>query len=750
MSPPVRSGRASANLFFLLLIRNIKAAYHIMRVLHRYATVFRRVLVLAPIFALLSFCVSGTAWGQRQAYISKWMDVGELAHLYSSEGARGIGGSGLVYPYIHGTTGGLDETFDGEHKWIAIRNYQAPEGNQRGQDGQEYPYYIAYIGESVGPQLFVQNFEMVSRFKPPEVTVDGLPSRRLQTNVNQIDNSMNADRKIVNEISTIVGINMRREIKQFSQQFHDNYHITEYTFTNTGNIDGDEEIERPDHTLDGVYFYLDKRRGATKKAASVTARGATWGKFHMHDMVADGDFRAIYSWPGWTGANVDWNEFGAPGINGGGANWPVPTDTSGRLVGYHFVGESTIFAEGSPGSGKDDPSQPSSMTWYDAESSPIFDFYDPTNVQNNRLKFEELITAGRMDPFHAEAVVQLGDGKDYAHTKSDPKLDAVAGFKVAGAYGPYRLEPGESVKIVTVEAVDGLSFDASVKIGRAYKNIWKQGKDDFTDIEYDADGNGQIEADEIMDKNEWVFTGKDSLFQAFRRAEANYESGYNIPKGPQPPSAFRVASDEGKISLEWETYSEANPTGFEIYRGRNQYQGAVEDDYQYDLIYEAGPDERSYADTDVERGVDYYYYIQAVGQENTDDTGRTPTGVPLKSSRYYTQTYAPARLKRAPGATLSEVRIVPNPYNVTADASVRYPGQAERLGFLNLPGQATIKIFTERGDLVRTIVHDDNSGDEFWDLSTSAEQLVAGGIYVAFIRNEETGETITRKFAVVR
>ena len=89
-------------------------------------------------------------------------------------------------------------------------------------------------------------------------------------------------------------------------------------------------------------------------------------------------------------------------------------------------------------------------------------------------------------------------------------------------------------------------------------------------------------------------------------------------------------------------------------------------------------------------------------------------------------------MKRPPGASLSAVRIVPNPYNLSADPSVRFGDRDDKLAFYELPGEAEIRIYTELGELVEVLVHDDGSGDEFWDLTTSqssggGERVVPGG-----------------------
>ena len=83
--------------------------------------------------------------------------------------------------------------------------------------------------------------------------------------------------------------------------------------------------------------------------------------------------------------------------------------------------------------------------------------------------------------------------------------------------------------------------------------------------------------------------------------------------------------------------------------------------------------------------------------------------------------------------------------------------------FMNVPPQCKINIYTERGDLIQTILHTDGSGDETWDSVTSTRQLIASGIYLATIVviedffDESSGETLfqkgdttIRKFVVIR
>jgi hypothetical protein len=87
----------------------------------------------------------------------------------------------------------------------------------------------------------------------------------------------------------------------------------------------------------------------------------------------------------------------------------------------------------------------------------------------------------------------------------------------------------------------------------------------------------------------------------------------------------------------------------------------------------------------------------------------------------------------------------------------------DRIMFLNIPPYCTIKIFTERGDLIKTIEHTDGSGDEPWNQLTSSRQTIVSGVYIAHIEVTQDsndpqsgtplfkkGDSQIVKFAIVR
>jgi hypothetical protein len=398
------------------------------------------------------------------------------------------------------------------------------------------------------------------------------------------------------------------------------------------------------------------------------------------------------------------------------------TDTVGRLGSAQFIGVVTLHADTGPDNPADDFTQPST-TAYVGSDQDFTSNNDPFNPVKMTKEYVNVISQGHKE---RHAWVVEPEGK-FTEPSGDPALSSPGGFSNANSYGPYTIAPGDSITIIWAEAASGLSWENCVEIGKQYKH-------------------GDISA---VEKNEWVMTGYDSLFQTFRRALANWNegNGFTIPRSPNPPSLFNVNSGGDRIQLSWEHSGEGpTVTGFEIYRARGDW------DSSYTLIHTATPSETSYDDTEVIRGVDYYYYVQAVGNPaDNNGAGNTPAGVALKSNRMFCQSFDPANLKRAPGESITDWRVVPNPYIFSADENnLLFPNRKNRLAFFDIPGECRIQIFTELGELIYEVEHNDGSGDEFWDLNTSSNQLVVSGVYIAVVTNLKTNETEIQKFAVIR
>jgi hypothetical protein len=637
--------------------------------------------------------------------------------------------------------------------WIARSNFTDA-------DGEEFPAKITHVGSRATgfDQNYPVEFRTVSRFEHPEVFVDGLPSNNKVPDVDEVDPDMKFDRKIVNVINSQTGITLTRNIYAFSQRDHDNYHVQEYILTNTGNTDGDEEIEVGDQVAEGVYLHLGYRYGY---CGTCYIPGNEWGANVMNDVVGNGinqhetDLRARYTWMGNSpGAEVD--PMGSPILHD---NWWFAQEgDDARLIQPQIMGTATIHAPAEPG-GPDadnvnstDPSenQPSVTGWIGTDHGLLSD-NSPFDKEKMQREYDMVSGGwaeaehGHMNPTHAEFVDQDGDYTT-VEDQGDVKRWDGGGFQDFFSYGPYTLQPGESVRIVQAQAVDGLNHKEAIVSGRGFKQAVEESGDGFTKQQFTIPSRPDAGP---LNKNEWVMTGVDSLFDTFQRSEAAWQSDEAPPRAPNPPARFEVTSGVDNVTLEWEP-QQGGPerTGWEVYRSRSDWQGHVSNDYEYELIAELGPGATSYQDTDVQRGLEYFYHIKAVGDAADNDGSVMTREGALRSNRMYTQTYAGASLKRQPG-TLTEASIVPNPYVISADETVTWP-ERDRLAFLDIPDKSKVRIYTELGELVKTIEHTDGSGDEFWRLQTEDRQVITSGVYIAVIENNETGEIAQKKFSVIR
>jgi hypothetical protein len=728
-----------------------------------------RYLVISLVtIGILSLGSGGVALAQSPswAFPSHVLAEGELRNVYHYGGAKPhVGGChGLNHPSWYRYT--CNQT--GQGLWLAAKNFTDPEG-------EEWTHKVAHIGyrnSGAGEFFPTDNQRIVSDKERPRVFVDELNSFDDPIAYDAIDPGLESAARVITETTAINGLTLERRIWAFSQDYHDDYHIIEYTLKNTGDVDGDgeAEVEQP---LEDVYLYQNRNYEMNQMAADIAGNGGGWGRNVMHEVSYgkgledhNEDLRAQYAWLGYEPEFERWNSIGGPALDD---NFSLifEGDSLGRLTAAHMAGMVTLHADGeahAPGETvDDDPDQPS-LAGYISNGSAL-----NANSHQNRDKMAreyQLLEEGEADiasrGSHADLIAGPPESEPepkeewrrrMANQTADPGVD-IEGMINMTAYGPYDMEPGEEVRIVQAEGISGLSRDAAYEIGRKYKELWQEDRGDTGEIEYDADGDGTIDADERMTKNMWVMTARDSLFKMFRRAKANWESGFDYSKPPMPPREFSVVSGADVISISWSMYEGQNPpAGFELYRGSIRREG---DPNQVDYELIAGPDElgpstRSFEDTDVQRGIPYFYYIQAIGEETTTEgPAGTPAGVRLKSNRAYTQTYDPALLKRQPGDELADARVVPNPYTLTSDRDVRWPGNRDQIGFLDIPGNCTIRIYTESGQLVEEIIHDDGSGDEYWDLTTSSNQLIVSGIYGVSITDNETGAQRIIKFVVIR
>lgn len=706
------------------------------------------------------------SWSEVQAqFTAQWLDIGSYHSTYVESGAR---------HEISNTPGGMEWPAimrESSHMrarafWIGTKDWTSPEG-------QNFPYYVMRIGPrgSGSGQTFPIQNRIISKYEDTIVNVDGAFSFDNVAIVDEVDPNLPADRMIHNIHNTIVGVTVDRKIYAYANAFHDNYHIIEYTYTNTGNTDEDDEIELPNQTLKDVHFFRIHRWRGIGQEAWTTGNAQAWGKFSMIDVVGDGhadypvDFTAVYLWPGFNPDFTQYNNLGGP-LWDDSSDRVADGDSVGRLSGGSFTGRVIIHADNSTTDRSYDPAQqPHTIGFMDqdevltSDGSSHQDYYE-LGILTRENPGLGLGTSSRMIPHYAD---RIEPGGQFWNPTNDASSGKQGGHAATVSYGPYDMAPGESIRVVVAEGIAGLSIDARIQIGRAYK---RARGDNNLRIEYDANGDGTIDqtpfdystaqnGSEALTKNQWVMTARDSFFVMSQRAidlyaASNSMANYPVPEPPPAPLEFNVTGRPNKVEITW-TPNPGGPsvTGWELWR-TSRFEDNV---YDTQLVTTLPASATSFDDVDVNRGTDYYYFLQAVGAPQSADptaVNGTPSGVPLKSSRYLTQAYQPVNLKRPPGASISDARVVPNPVNLGSAAGVGRFTQEDRIAFFNIPGESTISIYTELGELVKVIEHTDGSGDELVNLTTDSRQLFVSGIYIAVIEDTNSKEKSFLKFVVIR
>ncbi|MFQ6604132.1 MAG: fibronectin [Fidelibacterota bacterium] len=644
-----------------------------------------------------------------------------------------------------------------KRSWLTCESFT----DDKNQFWNAYGLYFAL--SYVGTGIFPMEMKQIAKFEPPAVYVDGVNlSAPYLGDIDEYDTDLPADRKIVNIVNTAMGLTMNRTIYAFSQEYHDNYFIKVFTFTNTGNTDSDDEIELTD-SLRNVRIGWGTRYSGSREASWYVGGSASWGKhmwvtkrgedyaLHATDPLTEADgivdwLRCGFSWLG-QNANNSFDNIGAPKLTG-----------KGRLTSPHHVGSVVLHVDMSPHDSTDNPDQPVFLGWHAGDTYPSVGNLQPSDEQNMQRLASMLAgnPYGGADKGGNTRMDEL-EGAYSTTNLVDPSTvhNDEGGTNVMITYGPFNLAHGESVTIVEAEGINGLSREMCELIGERYKIAYENSNDagpfDLPD--------GTTTTDKDVYKNSWVYTGKDSLLLTFSRAKRNYDSGFATPQPPLPPPVFNVNSGGDRIFLSWLaslSETESNFAGYEVYRAVGK------PDTTFDMIYSGPAGIYEFEDVTAIRGFSYYYYVCSVSDGSRNTTGiANPTG-PLRSSRFYTKTNRAAFLKRQQGSGLDQIRVVPNPYHI-ANTARQFPGQPDKIMFYDIPGKCRIKIYTERGDLIHEINHRDGSGDQEWNSVTKYRQVITSGLYIAYFEVLEDiidpvtdellyrkGDSTYRKFIIIR
>ena len=606
------------------------------------------------------------------------------------------------------------------------------------------------------------------RYQPPSIIVDGVPIQdpfplNFSDHVDPTKTPGNADGLIESYVNTDMGVSFRQRAIGYSQKHHNKYMIMEYVFINTGNTDGDEEIELPGQTVEDFYFLKQLR---TRENDANRPWVSAYGQY------PDQDIRICY------GYSSRFNPGSSSDVFGG--SDPASEDPvwAGQLLFTPFMGEAILFASAAPNDFvNDDVNQPRVTAFLDVDFDG-FTFHTRNMTTDQMQRLYQVMEEGAIN-LDGINYPELDGTKPGHHgipldQRGFPTPGDMEGFgysaSVAYSIGPYDLQFGDSIKIVVAEVFGSISPEKAFEVGSAWArneatwgNMEIGGNDDILPPQYQANPQLIVSTDgrspeNNWAKNNWVYSGRDSLFAAARAAQWAYDNNYVIPENPRAPS-IEVKSLPDLIRVSWGMEAEdaaSDIAGYRVYRAVGSWYPHVPEEQtilvgSFEKVYEGPTGVYEFEDNTAVRGEAYHYTVVAYdnGSNGPDYDGETRV---LESNPLLNVTTTPGFLVK-PGGELEDIVVVPNPFNLSA-GNKNFPGEPNKIVFFNVPSECTIRIFTETGDLVRTIEHE-GSGDAPWGnipqehSATEIGQIVVSGIYIAHIQTPD-GKSTVRKFVVVR
>lgn len=594
----------------------------------------------------------------------------------------------------------------------------------------------------------------ISKYKPPEVYVDGIPSTPEYTGI--IDETIKADKMFRVFGKRSPWMHVLREGYQFVNQYYGDFTIIKTTYKFTFDDDYVPEIAPdPDadttQVIEDVYLAKMYRVGQTSYTGKSDLdpsgdwfihHGAWWTSTMGHEepslvqsIVPGCDRDRLIVTFGWDGDHPQVQTFTTGGgifDDTGEPRWKPEPD--GNLMSTPYSGFALLHCDKSPTDKSD---------WI--ENQP---FTSRVNLsyRHNRGEGEWPGNKKTWDYF-----IPSGPGiYETSPVETDPNSDptAIEGKQPAQVWGGWpELRMGDSVTVVHVIGSGSISREEARAVGAAWANWYQYG--DVPEAYYDDPDLGNVLVTNEI-KNQIVSRGRDSLIVAMQRAQELWENDLVCPR-PYPSPDLYVNSAPYAIRLEWEDVEEdypghegGNVIAYRIYRKI----GHFEDEYPTDAgknlywemtkeVSELKKNEKGlfeYTDRGLVVGEDYHYAVTAVSDVRAGIVDGN--GPYLESSKWSNRSLLPAS-PFVPGKSyLDSVVVVPNPFYIYGQR-MNFLSDNNRLMFANLPPYCTLKIFNVTGDLVHTIIHDSGTSTDFWDQITATNQYIASGVYILVITDAE-------------
>ena len=256
--------------------------------------------------------------------------------------------------------------------------------------------------------------------------------------------------------------------------------------------------------------------------------------------------------------------------------------------------------------------------------------------------------------------------------------------------------------------------------------------------------------------------GLSGLRENLEWAKYLFEHDWIGPSAPNPPT-YTLEPGDGEVTIEWDDAAESSidpfsgEEDFEGYRLWRKTETGWSLLMECDVINEIGFNTglvHSYVDYDVHNYFQYTYSVTAYDRGDPDNDIES-----LESGVGSGKTVEPGTYNETRGVATTGIHVVPNPFVAQSAPDFGFvPDQnnpaTERIVFVNLPDDATIRIYTLTGDLVFTLRNTEDATYGWqktasWDLITDNMQTIVSGLYLYVVEAPGMDDFIG-KFAVVR
>ncbi len=574
------------------------------------------------------------------------------------------------------------------------------------------------------------------------------------------------------------GVTVQRKVLAWGQRLDNNYSIIDLTFSNDTNI-----------TFTNFYVFLHsgeyplvKADGNNPSVAAVDqyANSNTPRKwYHYYGAKTTDSLRVYYFYSSDDPENTG-DRIGQP-----------LTVQGGRLLDYNYTFVATLHASAAPynpsgtmvnnvdQNDQNDMNQPTLTTVANMQNTlnlGLFNStYDPTGTDASNY-YKLIAGINLVGDQMTGADVRPGNHEVNADNTGKVAPGGEAGVSplvntfesMITCYGPYTFAPGQKIRIVTATGIAGISREKATEVGEKWYADTKNGTNTLTDPPNLPDAvkgfypdnfafpEGATETDKKKDR--WVSTGIDSVHLTVSKAKWNFTHDYQAPVTPPPPSVFTISGTGEGIVLDWSDAAAEAMQNFVGYRVMKKL-GNTDTTYYQEVFRSDTTNDKNtstFTDTKVRVGAFYYYYVQAIARVPAGDANAYPRerGRLIYSGRVYfyntSEVKGPSFVNSE--GNLDKIAMVPNPFNWN-DPLLRSYGFSNpsnlQITFYELPKRVTIKIYTESGNLVNTIEHDQDSGSNSWNMTNQNGQTIASGVYVVLFQTPDGG-TSFQKLVVVR